>query len=878
MDPDEGSVTYEGATDFDKALLEAQSEASLDGILVASAEGRILSFNTRFAEMWEIPPDLLDRKDTEGARQHVMDKLLDPSGFRERVQDLYDTPTESSQDELRLKDGRIFERYSRPILRPDTGTFGRVWFFRDVTKQRRASARLHAQYEVTKVMAESADLEVGAHAVLRGIATSLGWELAALWLIGQDQRLSCVALWHSPELDADEFDEASKGRTFARGEGFPGWGWEQGQPVWIKDIAVETRFPRSTIAAKLGLHSALAFPITIGEELVGVVEAFTREMRDPDDELMEAKSALGRQVGQFIARNRIEEAVRESEARKSAILESALDCIITMDHKGNIADFNPSAERTFGYRREEVVGKEMASLIIPAPLRDKHRAGLEKFMRTGDGPILGTRIEVHAQRADGTIFPIELAISVVRDTSGPPVFTGYLRDISDEREAERERAALLEAEREARAEAERAQKRLAYLAEASRVLSSSLDYRATLAKIADLAVPQVADWCAVYISSGLSIPQEPIALAHVDPEKIRLAEAYYRKYPTDPNATSGTPNVIRTGLSELVPQIPEGLIEASVTDPEQREMVYQLEIESYMTVPLRARNRILGAMTFVSSDPARRFGPHDLSFAEDIAQRAALAIDNARLYEEQVGVARALQRSLLPPSLPKMPGVELATLYEPAIEGNEVGGDFYDVFALGEDEWAIVVGDVCGKGAEAAAITGLARHTIRAVGMRESDPTVLLETLNEAMLRQPSGERFATVALARLRVLEEGAEIEVACAGHPEPLLLRSGGQVEQLGAAGTVLGLFTGIDINPRRATLNVGDAVVFYTDGVTEARSATRIYGQYRLTEALEGCKGCDANEIVRAVRTAVERFRERPARDDMAMVVIRMTEKPT
>ena len=335
--------------------------------------------------------------------------------------------------------------------------------------------------------------------------------------------------------------------------------------------------------------------------------------------------------------------------------------------------------------------------------------------------------------------------------------------------------------------------------------------------------------------------------------------------------------MIRTGKSELVPQIPEGLIEASVPDPVQREMVLQLEIESYMTVPLKARNRILGAMTFVSSDPTRRFGPHDLSFAEDIAQRAALAIDNARLYEEQVGVARALQRSLLPPSLPKMPGVELATLYEPAIEANEVGGDFYDVFPLGKDDWAIVIGDVCGKGAEAAAITGLARHTIRAVGMRESDPKVLLETLNEAMLRQPSGERFATVALARLRILEQGAEIEVACAGHPEPMLLKNDGRVEQIGEAGTVLGLFTGIDINPRSTTLGAGDAVVFYTDGVTEARSATRIYGPYRLTEALKVCSGCDANEIVEAVRSSVEEFRERTARDDMAMVVIRLTEAP-
>jgi sigma-B regulation protein RsbU (phosphoserine phosphatase) len=158
--------------------------------------------------------------------------------------------------------------------------------------------------------------------------------------------------------------------------------------------------------------------------------------------------------------------------------------------------------------------------------------------------------------------------------------------------------------------------------------------------------------------------------------------------------------------------------------------------------------------------------------------------------------------------------------------------------------------------------------------MRESDPTTLLETLNEAMLRQPSGERFATVALARLRVGDDGAEIEVACGGHPEPLLLRKNGDVEQLGEAGTVLGLFTGIEIHPRAATLSEGDAVVFYTDGLTEARSETRIYGQYRLTQALLESKDRDAQAIVDHIRGSVEGFRARTARDDMAMVVIRIT----
>jgi PAS domain S-box-containing protein len=859
--------------DFEKALLEAQTEASLDGILVASAEGQILSFNRRFAEMWRIPQDVLDSLDSDASRKIVMDQLLDPSGFMERVRFLYDNPTEQTMDELRLKDGRIFERHSRPILRPETGTFGRVWFFRDVTKAKRASARLHAQYAVTRVTAEADSLESGAQQLLEGIGTSLGWDMALLWLVDAHERLKCVALWHAPEMEASELEEASLASSFAKGEGFAGRAWDVGSPLWLRDFGSERTLPRAEIAARQGIHSALAFPIAIGDEIVGVVEAFSKEERDPDDELLEAKAALGRQIGEFIARRRFEEAIRTSEARKTAMLESAIDCIITMDRHGNIVDFNPAAERVFGYRQEDAVGKEMASLIIPPELRDKHRAGLKRYLETGEGPLIGKRVEVSAMRADGTTFPVELAISPV-DVPGHALFTGYLRDITERREGERERSELLQAEREARAEAERAQRRLAYLAEASRILSSSLDHRATLSKVAHLAVPQMADWCAIYLTAS-PVPSEPVALAHVDPSKVKLAQDYYTKYPPDPNSTSGTLEVMRTGRSELVPQIPEGLIESMVTDPEQLKMVYELEIVSYMVVPLKARDRILGAITFVSSDPERLFGPHDLAFAEDVASRAALAIDNSSLYEQQMGVAQALQRSLLPPSLPDVPGIELATHYEPAVDGNEVGGDFYDAFPLGGNEWAIVIGDVCGKGAEAAAITGLARHTIRAVAMRESDPTKLLETLNEAMLRQPSGERFATVALARLRLLDAGAQIEVGCAGHPEPLLLRKSGKVEQLGEAGTVLGLFTGIEINPRSARLDPGDAVVFYTDGVTEARSDTRLFGQYRLTKALEESAGRSAQEIVDHLRISVESYRARASRDDMAIIAIRVAD---
>src|SRR5436305_6224251 len=166
-----------------------------------------------------------------------------------------------------------------------------------------------------------------------------------------------------------------------------------------------------------------------------------------------------------------------------------------------------------------------------------------------------------------------------------------------------------------------------------------------------------------------------------------------------------------------------------------------------MRVPVTVRGRILGAISFIAT--GRRYGPADLELAEDLGRRASTAVDNARLYEELSHIARTLQHSLLPPQLPDIPAIEIAARFRPTGEGNDVGGDFYDVFETAEGDWALVMGDVCGKGADAAALTGLSRHTIRTAAMQERDPSKVLTMLNDAIILQDTG-RFCTVAYARL--------------------------------------------------------------------------------------------------------------------------------
>ena len=273
-----------------------------------------------------------------------------------------------------------------------------------------------------------------------------------------------------------------------------------------------------------------------------------------------------------------------------------------------------------------------------------------------------------------------------------------------------------------------------------------------------------------------------------------MAHELIRRFPARPDDPTGVGAVLRTGRPEFVPALTPELIEELVPPGGRREAIDALGIVAAMTVPLTARGRILGALTLVSAESGRRFTTDDLAFAEDLGARAGLAIDNAMLLDRSREIARTLQDSLLPASLPDVEGLDVAARYVAGGEGVEVGGDFYDLFPVdGGRGWAAVLGDVCGKGTEAAALTALARHTLRAES-DEVSPAEVLGRLNRAILREGTDSRFLTATYAWLRHENGAVDVRLARGGHPPSLLVRADGSVETLCPAGPLLGIMDDI------------------------------------------------------------------------------------
>ena len=358
-----------------------------------------------------------------------------------------------------------------------------------------------------------------------------------------------------------------------------------------------------------------------------------------------------------------------------------------------------------------------------------------------------------------------------------------------------DRAQAYEAEQSARL-------RLELLARTSDVLGESLDFRAPLGDLARLIVPHLADWCAIDLVDANGSHQ--ISVAHSDPAKVELVRELVRRYPADPDAAVGA-SVLHTGLGERHSGVPDAFLERAARDDEHRAILRGLGMRSVIVAPLTARGRTHGTLTLATAESGRTYGDDDVAFATELARRAATAIDTARLYQDRDQVARTLQRSLLPPDLPDVPGVELAAVYHPAGGGGDVGGDFYDAFETGEGDLFLAIGDVCGKGAPAAALTGIARHTVRAAAVRERSPRVILRTLNQALLRQAIERRFCTVALGRLETTTAGARLTICCGGHPPPLMIRRDGTVEEAGLPGTLLGIYEQVQLSDLTVELHL-------------------------------------------------------------------------
>jgi serine phosphatase RsbU (regulator of sigma subunit)/anti-sigma regulatory factor (Ser/Thr protein kinase) len=396
---------------------------------------------------------------------------------------------------------------------------------------------------------------------------------------------------------------------------------------------------------------------------------------------------------------------------------------------------------------------------------------------------------------------------------------------------------------------------LTFLAEAGDFLAGSLDQDMTMAITGQIVVPKIAQWCAVHLDDdrGQPVLQQ---VWHEDERQIEPLRADLEARPL--------PVSEPVGLGEF---------EDQEEKPDQPGVWGEV-----LTVPLVARGRRIGHLTLgrPAGDPLRG---EPLLVAESVARRAAIAIENARAHGELRAIGNALQRSLLPSTTPRAQGIDVGVVYEAAGEASTAGGDFYDLFPIGGGKSCFVVGDVCGTGPEAAAVTGLARHTIRALVLAGFPIADVLERLNRAIIDEGERSRFLTLVCGVLQPDGDTVRVEMVSAGHPLPMVVRDGGAVEQVGRPQSLLGVVDDVRYFEEQLRLSRDELFVAVTDGVLERRVGSLMLGEDGLTKELAACgTSLSAQAVAERIRRLVVEFAPEAPRDDMAVLVLRVGETPS
>jgi PAS domain S-box-containing protein len=573
--------------------------------------------------------------------------------------------------------------------------------------------------------------------------------------------------------------------------------------------------------------------------LIALLTIFAARARERATALADSNQALARDLD-------------AAQARLDGILGSLGEAVTVHDERGKTIYANQAAADLLGCASvEEVLRAEPGMLAQNFTIAKEDGSPVElddlpgrRLLRGEDGPSLLTRSIRHDT---GEAFWLLTKATLTEEPSGARLAINIIEDVSEGKDAEL---------------------RQRFLAEAGQLLASSLDYEQTLERVARMIVPRLADWC------GIDMVDERgdivnVAVAHADPAKVEIAHALRERYPPDMDAPTGVPAILRGGPAELYPEIPDELLEASAVDEEHLRIIREVGLRSGMAVPMRLGGETLGVITFVSSESGRVFDESDLAFAEDLALRAATAVQNARLYTAQERVAQTLQASLLPERLPDVPGWTVGAAYQAGERGADVGGDFYDIVPV-EAGHLVVLGDVTGKGIEAAALTSLVRHSARTAARFDARPARVLAHVN-TILREQDRLSLVTVVCALVETNGDHARLTVASAGHPLPLLLRNGGTPGAVGDYGVLLGVGGEEDWTETSVAVSVGDMVLFYTDGVTETPGDATRFGEPRLCEAMaraaDGPDGLLA-EIERSLRD----FQAGETLDDRAMLALR------
>jgi PAS domain S-box-containing protein len=577
-----GSMENKQKLEKANSLMKATLESTADGILVIDNDENITGYNQTFLDLWKIARSDIDNHGYEWALKFVLGQLLQPEHCLERIHEIRRYPDEVTFDTLYFKDGRVFERYSRP-QRIDGSVVGRVFSYRDVTnetKERAARENYLALLQTTLDATNDAILVVDTE----GKTVTYNKNFLNVWSISREiiesRSDAKIINWVKNQLKSpDEFIHRVE-------ELYSNPAKESFDTIEFKSGKVLERYSR---------------PHRVGQKIVGRVWSF----RD------------------VTARIRTERSLKESEARKAAILASAIDPIITMDRDGKIVELNPAAEKTFGYISSYAIGRTLDTLIIPARLREAHRKGMEHYLKTGEAQYLGRRVELPAMRADGTEFPAEVSIVETR-LANQYLFTGFIRDISERKQSEaliRHGAAQIQA-----------------LVEVSRdVIAAGLDLDRVLNAVVTRVSKYFQDGCMIRLFNEDHSQLNTVAFSHFEPK----AEEFLRPWLERANQfidQGATPDLLKEGRPVSVTGTVEQMRKRLA--PEYWPVFDRFPIHSWVIVPLRRADQMIGTLTTFRFRSAPPYTVEENVWLQEVADRAALSIDNARLYTDAM---RAIQ-------------------------------------------------------------------------------------------------------------------------------------------------------------------------------------------------------------------------------------------
>lgn len=688
------------------------------------------------------------------------------------------------------------------------------------------------------------------HALLEEVvdvtALALGADYAVLLeYLPARRRLAARAVWGLPpellELDVSTEATSQAGYTVLTR-----------MPVLSLDTSNDPRFGLPDELVDIAPKGALSVLVQSRAGIWGVLVVASAERRRFGATDLRFLQSAAHVLSLSLDRTVMESGRDEMETRLDLALESVSMGIWEYLPERDHLWLSPTMERILGYEAGTFDGGPLMLLsMVPADQRDAVIATMT--VRHGPGPSWQHVFPLLPRGSDEPRWFDVSARAVASDDGTIERVVGVAIDVTDRRRADQR--------------IEEARGRLDFLAGLSSRLVTVLDPIAVARMLVEEVVGTLSDYCLADLYPP-TVERLTTTVAHVDPRLNDVLRATHEYETGGRRSGQDTTRAIflRGGIG-FFPEVDAEIVMAHAADDGHRDLLGQIDTASVIALPLEARGQLLGGVILGRTRGSVIFDDDDLALCQQLADRAAVALDNARLFADRSAVICALQENLLPPMLPTLPSVDLAARYRVAHSGEDIGGDFYDVVPV-EGADMVVIGDVSGSGPSAAAVTGVVRQTLRAVARYECQPAAALAAANRIVTPQLDDARFCTAAAVRI----DGSTLTVANAGHPLPYLLRRTGPIEVADARGMLLGVVDDPELHDVAVDLEPGDALVLVTDGVTEARRGDQEFGEGPLLDCLASLRhGASAAEIADTLVDAATDYADGSIADDLAVVVI-------